>query len=211
MATTILIADDHEIVRAGLRLLLESQGFEIVAEATDGRDAVEQALRFDPDVAVLDLFMPTLNGIDAAKQLAHRAPHTRTLLLTASNDDEHVIEALEAGVTGYVEKTRAATELAEAIREVARGGVFFAKASSRELAEACLARQLKRTNGNLTSRERQVLQLVAEGNTTKDIAGKLGISFKTAESHRGRIMKKLDLHETASLVRYAIRHGLIEA
>src|SRR6266481_3189852 len=166
VANRILLADDHAIVRQGLKALLEREGFAVVAEAEDGQAAVRHARERCPDVAVLDFSMPLLNGLDAAVQILRVCPRAKAILLTMHTDDHYVLAALQAGVKGYVVKTQASADLVRAIREV--------------------------------------LQLVAEGKSTKEVAGLLGISFKTAESHRTRILKKLDLHETAGLVRYAV-------
>jgi DNA-binding NarL/FixJ family response regulator len=204
-----LLADDHMMVRQGIRALLEKEGFEVVAEAMDGRDAVRLAEKLKPDVAVLDIAMPLLNGIDAAREIRRVSPRTKTTLLTVHEENQYVVEALRAGVTGYVVKTKAAEDLVKAIREVSLGAVYMSPGVSRQAVRAYLDGSEPSTNG-LTPREREVLQLVAEGKTTKEVAAVLGISVKTAESHRSRIMEKLDIHETASLVRYAIRLGVIQ-
>jgi DNA-binding NarL/FixJ family response regulator len=209
MRIRILLADDHMMVRQGIRALLEKEGFEVVAEAMDGRDAVRLAEKLKPDVAVLDIAMPLLNGIDAAREIRRVSPRTKTTLLTVHEENQYVVEALRAGVTGYVVKTKAAEDLVKAIREVSLGAVYMSPGVSREAVRAYLDGTEPSTDG-LTPREREVLQLVAEGKTTKEVAAVLGISVKTAESHRSRIMEKLDIHETASLVRYAIRLGVIQ-
>jgi DNA-binding NarL/FixJ family response regulator len=210
MATRVVIADDHQIVRQGFRALLEKEGFDVVGEAEDGNKAVELVKRYNPDLALLDIAMPNLNGIDAAREILRVSPETRTILLTMFSEDHRLLEALRAGVSGYLLKTRAVEDLVRAIRDVVRGGVYLSRGLSREVVDAYLARKpLGRIE--LSPRERQVLQLVAEGKTTKEVAGVLGVSVKTAESHRGRIMAKLDIHETAGLVRYAIREGIIQA
>jgi DNA-binding NarL/FixJ family response regulator len=209
MRIRILLADDHMMVRQGIRALLEKEGFEVVAEAMDGRDAVRLAEKLKPDVAVLDIAMPLLNGIDAAREIRRVSPRTKTTLLTVHEENQYVVEALRAGVTGYVVKTKAAEDLVKAIREVSLGAVYMSPGVSRQAVRAYLDGSEPSTNG-LTPREREVLQLVAEGKTTKEVAAVLGISVKTAESHRSRIMEKLDIHETASLVRYAIRLGVIQ-
>jgi DNA-binding NarL/FixJ family response regulator len=209
MRIRILLADDHMMVRQGIRALLEKEGFEVVAEAMDGRDAVRLAEKLKPDVAVLDIAMPLLNGIDAAREIRRVSPRTKTTLLTVHEENQYVVEALRAGVTGYVVKTKAAEDLVKAIREVSLGAVYMSPGVSREAVRAYLDGSEPSTDG-LTPREREVLQLVAEGKTTKEVAAVLGISVKTAESHRSRIMEKLDIHETASLVRYAIRLGVIQ-
>jgi two-component system, NarL family, response regulator NreC len=209
MRLTILLADDHNIVRQGIRAILEKENLEVVAEATDGRDAVAKAEKVHPDVAVLDIAMPLLNGVDAAREIMRISPGTRTILLTVHEENQYVVEALRAGVTGYIVKTKAAEDLVKAIREVSRGAVYLSPGISREAVMAYLDGK-DIPNDRLSPREREVLQLVAEGKTTKEVATVLGISVKTAESHRTRIMEKLDIHETATLVRYAIRQGVIQ-
>jgi len=207
MGIRVLLADDHGVVRQALRLLLEREGFEVVGEASDGQAAVHLATQLQPDVAVLDLVMPVMNGLDAAHDIRQVSPRTRTILLTGRADDQPVLEALRAGVKGCVMKSDQAKGLVQAIREVAQGGLYLDPSVSKKLVEAFLS-------GNgiprdpLTHRERQVLQLLGEGTKTRKVAEVLGISVKTAESHRTRIMKKLGIHETAGLVRYAIRRGL---
>jgi DNA-binding NarL/FixJ family response regulator len=209
MRIRILLADDHLMVRQGIRAVLEREGFEVVAEAMDGREAVKLAEKLKPDVAVLDIAMPLLNGIDAAREIRRVSPRTKTTLLTVHEENQYVVEALRAGVTGYVVKTKAADDLVKAIREVSQGAVYMSPGVSRDAVRAYLDGSEPTADG-LTPREREVLQLVAEGKTTKEVAAVLGISVKTAESHRSRIMEKLDIHETASLVRYAIRLGVIQ-
>jgi two-component system response regulator NreC len=210
MAIRVVIADDHQIVRQGFRALLEKEGFDVVGEAEDGNGAVALVKRYNPDLALLDIAMPNLNGIDAAREILRVSPETRTILLTMFSEDHRLLEALRAGVSGYLLKTRAVEDLVRAIRDVVRGGVYLSRGLSREVVDAYLARK-PLGKIELSPRERQVLQLVAEGKTTKEVAGLLGVSVKTAESHRGRIMAKLDIHETAGLVRYAIREGIIQA
>lgn len=209
MPIQVLLADDHQIVRQGLKSMLEHEGFRIVAEASDGREAVRLAASSHPDVAVLDLAMPGLNGIDAGREILRSTSRPKIILLTVHKEDPYVLEALRGGISGYVLKTQAADDLVRAIREVMRGAMYLSPGVSRAVVEAYRTRS-ELTTDPLSPREREVLQLVAEGKTTKEVAGLLGISFKTAESHRMRIMAKLDIHETAGLVRYAIRTGLIE-
>ena len=210
MPPRVLLADDHVIVRQGFRALLEREGLEVVAEAANGHEAVRLAGELLPDVAVLDFAMPLLNGLDAAKEIRRRSPRTRTLLLTVHTEDHYVLEALQAGVHGYVVKTQAAADLVQAIREIRGNAIYLSPTISRAVVEAYFDK-VTPPGDVLSSRERQVLQLVAEGKTTKEIAGVLGVSIKTADSHRARIMRKLDIHDTAGLVRFAIRRGLIHA
>jgi two-component system response regulator NreC len=210
MPPRVLLADDHVIVRQGFRALLEREGLEVVAEAANGHEAVQLAGELLPDVAVLDFAMPLLNGLDAAKEIRRRSPRTRTILLTVHTEDQYVLEAVQAGVHGYVVKTQAAADLVQAIREIRGNAIYLSPTISRAVVEAFFDKTTP-PGDVLSSRERQVLQLVAEGKTTKEIAGVLGISIKTADSHRARIMRKLDIHDTAGLVRFAIRRGLIHA
>lgn len=205
----VLLADDHPMVRDGLRAILERDGMSVVAEASNGRQALELAEKFRPDVAVLDLSMPLLNGIDAAREMGRIAPHTKTIMLTMHTERQFILEGLRAGTRGFLMKSHSAGELVQAIRETSRGGTYFSSEVARAAVEAC------RTNGDspadpLTPRERQVLQLVAESKTTKEIAVLLAISVKTVETYRARIMEKLGIHETAGVVRYAIRHGVVQ-
>ena len=209
VANRILLADDHAIVRQGLKALLEREGFTVVAEADDGQAAVRHARERCPDVAVLDFSMPLLNGLDAAVEIIRACPRAKAILLTMHTDDHYVLSALQAGIKGYVVKTQASSDLVRAIHEVLRGMMYLSPGISQAVVQAYLAKS-EMPRDPLTSREREVLQLVAEGKSTKEVAGLLGISFKTAESHRTRILKKLDLHETAGLVRYAVRRGLIQ-
>ncbi len=209
MPIRALLADDHALVRQGLRALLEGEGLQVAGEAADGREAARLVPELRPDVAVLDIGMPLLNGIDAAREIQKTWRGTKTILLTRHDEDQYVTEALRAGVKGYVLKKQAATDLVDAIRRVCRGEVYLSPAISRAVVDAYLSKA-ELASDPLTPRERQVLQLVGEGKSTKDVASILGISVKTAESHRSRLMRKLDIHETASLVRYAIRRGLVQ-
>jgi two-component system response regulator NreC len=204
----VLLADDHQIVRQGLRSLLEKAGHEVVGEASDGREALKLARTLLPDIAVLDLSMPLLNGLDAAHEIRRTAPEIKTILLTMYTDKGYVLQALRAGARGYVLKTQAAEDLIRAIREISRGEVYLSPGVALSVVDAYLQKTDPAADP-LTPRERQTLQLIAEGKSTKEIARVLNISFKTAESHRNRIMKKLDIHEVAGLVRYAIRRGLV--
>ena len=206
MAIRILLADDHNIVRQGLRALLERTNFEVVAEAGDGQEAVRLAETLKPDIAVLDLVMPVLNGLDAGRQIIQRGA-SAVILLTMHTGEHHVAAALRAGIRGYLLKSQAAEDLVHGIREVSRGRIFLSPEVSRIVVDGYLSGTT--LTDPLAPREREVLQLVAEGKTSKEIAAQLGLSVKTAESYRTHIMEKLDIHETAGLVRYAIRRGLI--
>ena len=181
-----------------------------MAEASDGHEAVRLARRHEPDLAVVDVTMPGLNGVDAAREILRASPRSRVVFLTMHKEEAYVAEALRAGARGYVLKSQPAADLQRALRDVARGKVYLASDYWRALLEA-FQRGEEMHADPLSPREREVLQLVAEGKTTKEVASTLGISAKTAESHRGRIMLKLDIHETAGLVRYAIRNRLTEA
>ena len=209
MALRLILADDHQIVRQGLRALLEREGLEIAAEAADGNAAVTLVEVYHPDIAILDLSMPGLNGVDAAREILQRHPKVGVILLTVHNEDYQVVTALRAGIRVYVIKTQAADELVRAIREVATGGMYLSTDVSRIMVGVYLSGS-ELPADPLTPRERQILQLIAEGRTTKEVASLLGLTTKTAESYRSRIMDKLDIHQTAGLVRYAIRRGLIE-
>ena len=209
MPLRILLADDHVMVRQGLKALLEREKFDIAGEASDGREAVQLADSLRPDLILLDLAMPLLNGMDATREILKSNPGAKVILLTMHSEDSYVLEALRAGAVGYVVKTRASGELLQAIREVQRGHFYLSPGVSRVVISAFLAKN-ELPMDPLTARERQVLQLIAEGKTTKEAAVVLDISVKTAESHRTRIMHKLNIHETAGLVRYAIRLGLTQ-
>lgn len=212
MRISTLLADDHVIVRDGLKNLLLREGFDVIAEASDGQEAVRLAKEFRPAIAVLDIFMPLLNGLDAARQINKISPQTKTILLTMYNEDQYVLEALKAGVCGYVLKTQASQDLVQAIRKVSQGSIYLSPAVTGAVVKAYLEQgeHPSAPSAPLTPREREVLQLVAEGKSTKEIAQILEIGVKTAETHRTNVMKKLDIHEAAGLVRYAIRHGLIQ-
>ena len=209
MSIRVVLADNHALVRQGLRALLEREGLEVAGEAADGREAARLAHDLRPDVALLDIGMPLLNGIDAAREIQKESRGTKTILLTRHDEDQYVTEALRAGVKGYVLKKQAATDLVDAIRQACRNEVYLSPGISRAVVKAYLSKE-ELSAEPLTARERQVLQLVGEGKSTKDVASILGIAVKTAESHRSRLMHKLDIHETASLVRYAIRRGLVQ-
>jgi two-component system response regulator NreC len=206
---SVVLGDDHPLVRHGVRRLLEREEFDVIAEASDGLEVVGLAAQHRPDVVVLDLSMPTLNGIGAARELSRVSPSTKVIILTMHTEEHYILEALRAGVKGCVSKTQAPEHLLQAIREVCRGGVYLSPNVSGVVVQGYLAKT-EMPFDPLTDRERQVLQLIAEGKTTKQAAVVLGVSVKTAESHRTSLMSKLDIHSTAALVRYAIRRGVVE-
>jgi two-component system response regulator NreC len=209
MPILVLLADDHQMTRDGLAAFLVQQGFKVNANASNGQEAVRLAGELQPDVAVLDLAMPIVNGLEAAREIQKISPKTKTIFLTMHNENHYILEALRSGAKGFVTKTHAAEDLVQAIRDAVRGKTYLSPEVSRAVVEAYQAKEALPIDP-LTPRERQVLQLVAEGKTTKEAAATLQISVKTAETHRTRIMEKLNVHETAGLVRYAIRRGIIQ-
>lgn len=208
--TRILLADDHSVVRSGFRMILSSQtDMEVVGEVSNGREAVEQATLLLPDVVIMDVTMPELNGIEATRRLATAAPKTRVLALSMHKDSVYVREILRAGAVGYLLKDSGEGDLVAAVRAVARGEGYLSSAVS----DAVLNDYRKHVTDPidlLSSREREVLQMIAEGKTNKEIASSLNLSVYTVEAHRGRIMEKLNLHSTGELVRFAVRNGLID-
>lgn len=207
MPTSVILADDHTMVRQSLKVLLEREGFLVLGEAVDGKEAVRLAHSVSPDVTVMDISMPLFNGLDAALELS-RTSKTKVVLLTQHDEKQYVAHALRSGVKGYVLKRQAANDLVQAIREVCRGQVYLSPGVARAVVEGYA--DPVHVNKALTVRERQVLQLIAESKSTKQIAALLGVSAKTVESHRTKLMQKLDIHEVAGLARYAIRHGLVQ-
>jgi two-component system response regulator NreC len=205
----VLLADDDVLVRQAIRSLLEREGFDVVAESSNGREALREAETLQPEIAVMDISMPALNGLEAAREMRLSSPKTKILLLTQHYEEKYLTEALHAGVKGYVMKSQAAADLIHAISRIMRGELYLSPGISAAVVEAyCL--RFGQSRDRLTARERQVLQLIAEGKSTKQLATALGISTKTAESHRTRLMQKLDIHETATLVLYAVRRGIIQ-
>lgn len=213
----VLLADDHNVVREGLRLILESApDIQVVGEVENGRQAVQMAKKLQPDVVVMDVVMPTLNGVEATRQLLKESPTSKVLVLSSYSDDDRVQQLIEAGATGYLIKQTAANDLLAAIREAHKGNAYFSPNISKRLLEQCREQlsgggTVKRKGSKLTSREAEVLQLIAEGYANKQIADELSISIKTVEKHRQQVMHKLNLHEVASLTRYAVAQGIIEA
>jgi len=208
----VLLADDHTLVRAGLRGLLQGiAGVEVVGEAEDGHDALRLATELHPDVVVLDIGMPGLNGLDAATQLVRADDRIRVLILSMHSAEEYVLRALRAGCAGYLLKRSAVSELEIAVRAVARGEIYLSPSVSKQVVDDYVGR----TGGSadpleaLTPRQREILQLVAEGHTSKEIAERLQLSFKTVEAHRAQIMERLDLEDVTGLVRFAMRVGLV--
>jgi DNA-binding NarL/FixJ family response regulator len=209
MSIRVILADDHLLVRQGLRLVLENENIEVLGEASDGPEAIRLIQTLRPEIAVLDLDMPGLDGLAVLREAAKDCPQTRAVILTRHMEEPYAVEALRIGARGYVLKTQASTDLVAAIRHVHRGEVYLSPKISKAVVQAFLS-NTDAPNGKLSVRERQVLQLVGEGHSTKKIAALLGISVKTADTHRTKVMEKLDIHQTAGLVRYAIRNGLIE-
>ncbi len=206
----VLIADDHGLVRSGLRILLESQdGIEVIAEADNGADARDIAVRERPDLAILDVKMPRLNGLEATRAIREQAPDVAVLILSMHDEERYLFEALKAGAAGYVLKRSADTDLLEAIEAVRRGEPFLTPEAQQVLIKDVLDRGESREE-ELTPRELQVVKLVAEAHTNKEIAELLGLSDKTIENHRANAMRKLGMRDRVELVRYAIRRGLIE-
>jgi DNA-binding NarL/FixJ family response regulator len=209
----VLIADDHTMVRESLVSVLQAAGdVQVVAQAADGVEAVEKALQTRPDVVIADLSMPRLGGLEVVRRLREALPQTKVLVLTMHGEHEYVLQAVRAGASGYLVKDSAASELLAALRSLHAGRGHFGPQAAKTLADQLQRpeRPLEDPYGQLTEREREVFHLMAEGMTTKDIAQRLGISTKTAENHRGRVLDKLDVRNTAELVRYALRKGLIE-
>jgi DNA-binding NarL/FixJ family response regulator len=214
---TVLLAEDHMIVREGFRKMLElDDGFEIVGEAQDGRQAVALAIKLKPAVILMDIAMPLLNGLEATRQIIKALPAAKVLMLSAHSDDAYVKNATESGAMGFLLKQTSAHEVCKAIREVEKGNTFFSASISRRLDRLNPPLpggkgRINKKMAQLTSREMEVLQLIAEGKANKETASELGIGIKTVEKHREHLMEKLDIHDTAGLTRYAISAGIIES
>ncbi|HZL42633.1 MAG TPA: response regulator transcription factor [Verrucomicrobiae bacterium] len=213
----VLLADDHTVVRQGLTALLVAEGdIEIVGEAENGRQAVQLVKKLMPDVVVMDIAMPQLNGLEATRQITHSMPSTKVVILSSYSDDDYVQQLTEAGASGYLVKQTAANDLLKAIREAQKGNAFFSPSIAKRLRDHCREAFVSgqpgkpRTN-HLTTREAEVLQLIAEGRANKQIAAELCISIKTVEKHRQQVMKKLGIHDVAGLTRHAIAKGIIES
>jgi DNA-binding NarL/FixJ family response regulator len=211
----VLLVDDHNIVRQGLKALLTSEGdISVIAEAQTGREAVNLTAKLHPEVVIMDLAMPLLNGWEATRQILKAVPSAKVVVLSTYDDDEHVQQAIAAGAAAYLIKQTAAAELAKAIREVKKGNAYFSPAIAQRLREKTCQPSQEGKNAapgvELTVREAEVLQLIAEGFANKQIAAELGLSVKTIEKHRQQVMNKLDIHDTAGLVRHAAAKGIIE-
>lgn len=211
-AIRVLLVDDHALVRSGLRALIEAfPGVRVVAEAADGHAAFELVARDRPDVVLMDVTMPELNGLEATTRVVRKFPEVRVLVLSMHADEEYVGLALRAGAAGYLLKDASASELELAIRSVARGDTYLSPVAAKGVVADYLQRGAEPPTARerLTSRQREILQLIAEGHTTKDIARRLGLSVKTVEAHRTQLMERLGIHDIAGLVRWAIRAGLV--
>ena len=209
----VILAEDHALVRASMKNLLEVfEGVEVVAEARDGREAVELVEKHQPSVVLMDISMPGLNGLEATRRIVKDHPRVRVIVLSAHADEENVLQALRAGASGYVLKASEPVELELAIASVARGERFLSPGISKQVIEILLNGSPDLTNSleQLSPRQREILQLVAEGHSSKEIARLLNTSVKTVESHRSSLMERLDIHDVAGLVRFAVRHGLVQ-
>ena len=211
MPETILIADDHRLLREGLRALLERDGFRVIGEADNGRSAVRLAKQLQPDIVITDIAMPDLNGVEATRQICVEAPRSRVLALSMHTESRFVMGILEAGASGYLLKDAAFEELSIAIKTISKGQIYLSPAIAGVVVRQSLARpgtNARRSQTELSKREREVLQLIAEGKPTKKIAAMLHVSVKTVETHRKQIMDKLDIHSVAELTKYAVREGV---
>jgi DNA-binding NarL/FixJ family response regulator len=215
-ALRLLVADDHEIVRKGLRSILEAQpGWQVAAEASDGREAVDKAKEIKPDVTVMDIGMPSLNGLEAARQILKHDVRAKILILTMHESDPLIREVLDAGARGYVLKTDASRDLVAAVNAIRSNKTFFTAKVAQIVLDGYLDKKPKKETENaqsrLTPRQREIVQLLAEGKSSKEVAVALNLSVKTAETHRANIMRRLDCHSVSELVRYAVRNNIIQA
>jgi DNA-binding NarL/FixJ family response regulator len=209
--TRILIADDHHVVRSGLKTVLQAQpGFEVIGEASNGQEAVETAIKLKPDVVILDYSMPVRNGVEATREIRKRLPRTEVLIFTMHDSQDVIEDILAAGARGYLLKADANDHLITAVQALGRHEAYISGKLSANLLDTLLDRRKRGKREVLTPRERSVVQLIAEGNTNKAICAKLGVGLKTIETHRAAAMRKLDLHTTADLVRYALKNRMIE-
>ena len=214
MNIRVVVADDHTIIRSGLRMLLEREaGFEVVGEASDGRQAVELAESLKPDVIMLDIGMPNLNGIEATRQIVQKLPRTRVVVLSMHSDESYVLKALKSGARGYLLKDSAESDILNAIRAVSEGKAYFSPEISKMLVEDYVreirTRGVEDSYELLTSREREILQLIAQGKSNKEVAARLNLSLYTVETHRRNLQDKLNLHSLAELILYAVRKRVI--
>jgi DNA-binding NarL/FixJ family response regulator len=217
-ALRLLVADDHEIVRKGLKMILEAQpGWQVTAEAVDGRDAVEKAKELKPDITVLDISMPSMNGLEATRQILKNDEHSKVLILTMHEADPIIRDVLDAGARGYVLKSDASRDLVSAVNAVRSNKTFFTAKVAQMVLDGYLDKRkpakegVEKADGRLTPRQREIVQLLAEGKSSKEVAVVLGVSVKTAETHRANIMRRLDCHSVSELVRYAVRNNIIQA
>ena len=212
MAIRVVLVDDHVLIRAGLKALLHSlANIQVVGEASDGHEAVDVVEKLEPDVVIMDIAMANLNGLEAASRVTKQWPKVKVIILSMHANEEYVGQALDAGATGYLLKGAEPAELELALKAVVRGETYLSPSISKQLVQDYLSHRKEKlgTTVELTARQREVLQLIAEGCSTKDIANKLGLSVKTVDTHRTELMRRLDIHDVAGLVRYAIRRGLV--
>lgn len=212
MAIRVVLVDDHVLIRAGLKALLHSLGnIQVVGEASDGHEAVDVVEKLEPDVVIMDIAMANLNGLEAASRVTKQWPKVKVIILSMHANEEYVGQALDAGATGYLLKGAEPAELELALKAVVRGETYLSPSISKQLVQDYLSHRKEKAGSavELTARQREVLQLIAEGCSTKDIANKLGLSVKTVDTHRTELMRRLDIHDVAGLVRYAIRRGLV--
>ena len=210
MFNRVLIADDHALVREGIGILISRGGFTVVAEASNGQEALAHASSYQPDIAVLDMSMPIMNGLETAQEMRKLSPRTRSIVLSRYDGVDDVLAAMRAGIKGYVLKSQSVVELLKALNDVSTGGFYLSPGVSGVVVDAVRSQLTIPADDPLTARERQVLKLIAEGYSTRECATILGVGVKTADSHRTRLMRKLDIHGTAGLVRYAVRHHFAE-